>query len=181
MQDHPLKLNIGCGFQKFKGFLNTDKYAICKPDLLLDLNETPWPFGDESFFEIRAYHVFEHLLLWWDAFVECSRILKTNGLLDMRVPDYSSDRGLTYRDHLHVFSHHSFHGIKNYGTGTSAWAKTQTETVPFKLVEYIRVPHEQYRWMRFFPSIFDFCANHLRNFVHEQIFIFQKIDPDREV
>lgn len=172
---HPPLLNLGCGLSKRPGWLNVDLYG--DPDMVMDIDKTPWPFEDESFHRIYASHVFEHLDNWWDAFVECSRVLKAGGELEIRVPDESASMALAYRDHRRVFTKDSFHGIRFYGTGNNAWAKGTMDSVPLVLRRPVyKVPFPEYVWLeRWFPRVFCFLANHARNFVHEQIFIFVKI------
>src|SRR3546814_16823759 len=57
---HGLKLNIGCGFNKLDGYLNVDGFSDCAPDMLWDLESTPWPFDEDAVDEIYANHVLEH-------------------------------------------------------------------------------------------------------------------------
>ena len=47
----------GFGFAKRKDWMNVDLYAICEPDLILDLNKTPWPFETGHFLKIYANDV----------------------------------------------------------------------------------------------------------------------------
>jgi len=58
----PLKrLDLACGSNKADGFIGVD---ICKTDavdVVHDLNQTPWPFEDDSIDEARCSHFFEHL------------------------------------------------------------------------------------------------------------------------
>lgn len=177
-RDHKNALNIGCGFEKMDWAINVDAYEICKPDVVHDLNDIPWPFKDGSMEVIFAHHVMEHLKDWWAAFSECARILKPGGYLEVRVPDASSDSALCYRDHFHVFSMLSFHGIEDsqYRNGSNAWAATVEGVVPMKLIAYHQVPFPKYNWMRIFGLkwLLRFCADHLRNFIWEQRFTFQK-------
>ena len=171
-------LNLGCGFSKHPQCINVDKYDICDPDIVHDLNVFPYPWDDDSVDGIIMFHTLEHLDDWWGAFCECARILKVGGQLEIRVPDESSSSALTYRDHNHVFMVHSFHGIKDRsGWGTNAWAHIEDETVPLEMVSYQRVPFPRYMWMRHWPFLWllNFCAEHLRNFIHEQRFLFTKI------
>ena len=176
-------LNLGCGYSKRVGAINVDKYANCEPDVVHDLNVFPYPWDDDSVDGIVMFHVLEHLGDWWTVILECARILKPGGKLHIRVPDESSTAALTYRDHNHVFSVFSFHGISNYaGFGTNAWAEIENEKVPLMLVQYQREPFGQYKWMQRwgFMWLLEFCATHFRNFIHEQRFDFIKIGDDDE-
>jgi SAM-dependent methyltransferase len=166
------------------GAVNVDAFAICEPDVVWNLNDTPWTWAaDNSFSLVHAHHVIEHLERdkWWNAFKEIGRILMPGGLLDMRVPDASSKTALTYRDHNSVFSIMSFHGIHGTRGFTNAWAAEQeSDRIPLGLVLYQQVPFTKYNWMRHFPWMLRFCAEHMTNFIWEQRFIFQKRQPDRE-
>ncbi len=168
-------LNLGCGFKKFVGWVNVDGYASCSPDVLCDLNKFPYPWEDNSVDRIYMSHVLEHIPDWWSAFNECARILKPGGVFEIRVPDESSSTALTYRDHFHVFSLYSFHGTQGATHGTNAWAVEVQNSVPLKLESYAQVPFRRYMWMiRWAPWLLQFCADHMRNFIHEQVFIFRK-------
>ncbi len=177
-------LNLGCGYVKRAGWINVDKYDICDPDVVHDLNVSPYPWPDNSVDGIVLVHVLEHLDDWWGCIVECGRILKPGAKLWVHVPDESSTMALTYRDHNHVFSHVSFHGTQCCdGWGTNAWAHQENDLVPLELCGHMQVPHDQYLWMMRWPfrGLLRFCADHLRNFIWEQAFTFVKIgDRDEQ-
>jgi 2-polyprenyl-3-methyl-5-hydroxy-6-metoxy-1,4-benzoquinol methylase len=97
-------LLIGCGNSREKfikvngdpnwGTLTTlDFDSRCKPDILHDLNKTPWPIENEVYDEIHAYDVLEHLgtqgdyKVFFDHFYECWRSLKTGGFLCASTPN----------------------------------------------------------------------------------------------
>lgn len=166
-------LNLGCGRDKILGYLNVDAYG--DPDFVWDLNQYPYPWKDNSIDGIEMCHVLEHLDDWWASFNECARILKPGGTLHIRVPDESSRTALSYRDHYHIFSLFSFHGIQGRVAGTNSWAETEENSVPLTIESYERVPHPEYNWMLRFPKLLKFCADHMRNFIHEQKFIFRKV------
>ena len=171
-------MNLGCGFKKKIGFINVDAFDICEPDVVHDLNVFPYPWEDNSIDHIEMFHTLEHLDDWWGSLGECARILKVGGRLDIRVPDESSSSAGTYRDHNHIFSRHSFHGMfERRGWAANAWAATEDETVPLAMVDYRQVPFKQYNWMTYFPFgwLLVFCAKHLRNFIWEQHFYFKKV------
>jgi SAM-dependent methyltransferase len=68
----------------------------CGADIVTDLNYTPWPFPDNSFDQIHAYEVMEHLgqqgdlNSFFDHFYEIWRILKPNGFFVASVPMWNS-------------------------------------------------------------------------------------------
>lgn len=172
--DKPVRLNIGCGFNKLEGFVNVDGFPVCKPDVVHNLNVFPYPWEDNSVDVIIAWHVMEHLQDWWGAFKECVRILKPGGTIEIRVPHPSSDSAVTYRDHLHIIDLRSFDGvISGPQRTTNAWFESQ-EKVPARLVGYQLNAWKRYRWM---PQwLLRWCASHLRNFIWEQRIVFEKVE-----
>ena len=94
---------IGCGNRRVKkltldnnwewGELVTlDHDPNCGADITHDLEELPWPVAADSFDEVHAYEVLEHLGSQGDAksffahFGEIYRVLKPGGLLLATVP-----------------------------------------------------------------------------------------------
>lgn len=56
-----MKLNLGCGRRKMPGWVNVDNAAVFEPDVLIDLEQFPWPWADGTVSEILLQHVLEHL------------------------------------------------------------------------------------------------------------------------
>jgi len=83
-------------------------------DVVWDLNELPWPFEDNSFSELHAYEVLEHLGAQGDAksffahFGEIYRILEPNGYLCGSCPRYDSLWAWSDPSHRRVISEGSF-------------------------------------------------------------------------
>ena len=167
-----MRLNLGCGYSKLDGWVNVDLFEICEPDVIHDLNE-PFPWEDNSIEQIVAIHTMEHLHNWWGAFCECARVLEPGGTVEIRVPHPGSDTALCYRDHLTVINKLSFHGIIDGPINTrNAWFESQ-EKIPVYLVKYEMVPVGKYNWM---PNwLMKWCAEHLRNIIYEQRFLFVKV------
>lgn len=73
-----------------------DNNSDHKPDVLWDLTVHPLPFDDDTFDEIHAYDVLEHLaaqgdyLFFFAEFSEYWRILKPGGIFIASVPHYQS-------------------------------------------------------------------------------------------
>ena len=85
-----------------------------RPDVVWDLNVLPWPFEDNSFDEIHAYEVLEHLGQQGDAesffahFGEVYRILRPLGYLAGSVPRWDSLWALGDPSHRRVINEGSF-------------------------------------------------------------------------
>jgi len=95
------KLNLGCGENKKDGYINLDHNSLVSPDIDHDLNLFPYPFPDNNFDLIEAFHVLEHLDKPFIVMKELHRILKPGGKLIIRVPHFS--RGFTHAEHSHGF------------------------------------------------------------------------------
>lgn len=95
------KLNLGAGENKKAGYINVDFNSLTEPDVCHDLNSLPYPFADETFDIIEAFHVLEHLDKPFLVMKELHRLLKKEGELIIKVPHFS--RGFTHAEHTHGF------------------------------------------------------------------------------
>lgn len=107
-----LKLNLGCADRQFPGFRSVDK--VPPADEIADLADLrisiepngkfrtyfmPWPWGDSSVDEIKAYDIFEHFPDATEitgkihALNESWRVLKKGGHLEMIIPSSSKGAG----------------------------------------------------------------------------------------
>jgi SAM-dependent methyltransferase len=102
------KLNLGCGQDIKKGYINIDFLKYRGVDIIHNLNEYPWPFIDNTFDEIYASHILEHVDDIKRAMEEIKRICKKNAQIIIRVPHFSC--GVSYRDptHKRLFSYFTF-------------------------------------------------------------------------
>lgn len=82
----PLKLNLGCGKVRFKGWVNID--IDHTSDIVLDLRK-PLPFQAESVDFVYNEHFIEHLTFEESSRVlaEIHRCLKKDGVLRVATPD----------------------------------------------------------------------------------------------
>ncbi|MFZ3359319.1 MAG: methyltransferase domain-containing protein [Xanthobacteraceae bacterium] len=56
-----MRLNLGCGNKHMDGWVNIDKVATPAVDQVVDLEQFPWPWPDDSADEVLLFHVLEHL------------------------------------------------------------------------------------------------------------------------
>lgn len=95
-----MKLNLGCGYNKEKGYVNIDNRHECEPDMVIDVTKG-LPFGDDSIEEVRAVDFLEHLERQevMTLIDEIWRILKPNGVFFHRTP--STDGRGAFQDPFH--------------------------------------------------------------------------------
>ncbi len=100
-------LDLGCGRNKFPGSIGVDlNPEATAADVIADLNR-PLPFAADSFDELRAVHVVEHLDDVVRAVAEMHRVTRSGGRIYLATPhysDYSSWCDPTHRWHLNSFS-----------------------------------------------------------------------------
>ena len=141
-----MKLNLGAGSRPKSGFVNLDKKAYKGIQVVHNLDIFPWPLEAESFDEIRAIDVFEHLIYFTEAMDECWRILMPGGLLIIQGPlagsrnhylDPTHRRGFLSNS-LDMFDPSTQRG-QHYAYGEGNWKILQKQeivagkTVQFKL------------------------------------------------
>ena len=84
------RLDIGCGNNKMPGATYLDFDEIANPDILHDLNIFPYPIEDNSFDEIIAKHIIEHLDHPQEFIEELCRVCKPGGTIFIETPHFSS-------------------------------------------------------------------------------------------
>lgn len=102
------KLNIGCGYDKFDGFVNIDIAEEVNPDKVVNV-ENGLPFQDNSFEHIYSEHCLEHVRPHYWKFVlnEIARVAKNECILELRLP-FDQTYKRTNADHYRTFSYKSF-------------------------------------------------------------------------
>lgn len=94
-------LNLGAGNKPIADATNHDRIKHRDQiDVAWDLNELPWPWADESYDQIVAHAVLEHLDIDLVASLdECWRILRPGGKVRLKLPYWNSD--ISHRDPTH--------------------------------------------------------------------------------
>jgi SAM-dependent methyltransferase len=100
-------LDLGCGINKHPGAIGIDRNPATRADITADLDRFPWPLADNSFREVRAIHVIEHVADVLRTMEEIHRVLAPGGRATIVTPhytDFSSFCDPTHRWHLNSFS-----------------------------------------------------------------------------
>jgi predicted SAM-dependent methyltransferase len=104
----PRRLNLGCGQDKRKGYLNVDLSGMYQPDLIADVRDLSMlPPG--HYVEVVAQDVLEHLprTSTQEALEEWNRLLEHRGKLFLRVPSLDGltrlfQRRATFAEHMEL-------------------------------------------------------------------------------
>lgn len=102
------KINLGCGKDHKKGYINIDISSQVKPDKVVDLEKAKLPFKDDSVEEIISNHVLEHINNFVPLMHELHRICKEGAIIKIRVPFYNSPEQYTDPTHVRFFSPFTF-------------------------------------------------------------------------
>lgn len=97
------KLNIGCGVDIKKGWINLDSTRIPGVDIVHDIEKLPLPFGDGECDEILCQDVLEHVE-YIPVLKDLHRILKKSGYLRIRTPHFTSKNNFVDPTHRRMFS-----------------------------------------------------------------------------
>lgn len=93
------KINLGCGKDIRKNYLNVDFESFPGVDKIYNLNKIPYPFKANSFSLVLMRNILEHLNDSYAIMLEIYRISKPNAVVHIRVPHFSSNN--TWEDLQH--------------------------------------------------------------------------------
>ncbi len=102
------KLNLGCGRDIKKDFINVDYKKFDGVDLVYDLNKIPYPFKDNTFDEILLRNILEHLENPLSILKEVRRISKPHAKIFIKAPHFSSNNAWGDIEHKRPFSSQTF-------------------------------------------------------------------------
>jgi SAM-dependent methyltransferase len=111
------KLNLGCGPKPIEGWVNLESTKLPGVDVVWDVNKRPLPFKDNTFAEVEAIFILEHVDDLIGTMEELHRICANGAKLNIRVPSFSNPFFWDDPTHVRPFNYNSF----NYFTSTSAF------------------------------------------------------------
>lgn len=80
------KLNIGSGRDRKEGYVNLDIIKLKEVDVVWDLDRYPYPYKDNTFEEVYADNIMEHLSSIIKPMEEIYRICKNGAIVNIIVP-----------------------------------------------------------------------------------------------
>lgn len=98
------KLNLGCGKDFKKDYINCDIRKDVKPDVVLDLTKK-LPFKENSIDKVYMKHVLEHIPNYDFLIKELYRICKKGAIIHILVPFYTSQNMLPNPHHINYFGY----------------------------------------------------------------------------
>lgn len=101
-------LNVGCGTKYLPEAVNVDINPHAKPDIAHDLNSLPWPLSDNSFDEILAYDIIEHLKDVLATMQEIHRVARDEATVRITVPHFSCSNAYSDPSHVRSFGYFAF-------------------------------------------------------------------------
>ena len=106
------KYNFGCGCRKLDNYINVDVDAACLPDLIINLENVPWPIDSDSVSEAVFDNSLQQMgaanIDFFNLINELYRVCCNGALVKINVPHFRSDK--FYDDPLNVrkITHNTF-------------------------------------------------------------------------
>ncbi len=102
-----VRLNLGCGTNILKNWVNLDIAKLPGVDVVHDITKLPLPFEAGSVDEILCQDVLEHMD-YIPVLKDIHRILKPGGKVTIRVPHFTSKHNFIDPTHKKMFSINTF-------------------------------------------------------------------------
>ncbi|HIJ12048.1 TPA: class I SAM-dependent methyltransferase [Candidatus Woesearchaeota archaeon] len=151
-----MRINLGCGTDYKKGFVNVDNNRYDKADVKWDLNKYPYPFEDNSAKLILCNAVLENLDDFVTTMEEIHRILAPGGKLRFRTAmayTYVDAKDPTHKQHFVPATFKMFlQGFKSQTLTNARFNGKIWVTMPF--LHTIRFPKQLYILNSFINNIF---------------------------
>lgn len=148
------------------GAVNVDISPDVGADVVHDLASIPWPLPSDTFREVQAFDVIEHLDDILRSMEEIHRVCKPGARVHITVPHFSSANAFTDPTHRHQFSCFSFdyfgdaHGLAFYSKARFARRRVEIVFYPSLANKIVRrlanrkpAAYER-RWAWMFPAWF---------------------------
>lgn len=103
-----MKINLGCGKDIRKGFINVDKVKLKGGDIICDIDGNELPFENNVAETIVLNHVLEHISNLEFLLKEIYRISKKGAKIYIRTPYFSHESAFSHYQHIRKFTWTTF-------------------------------------------------------------------------
>jgi len=145
-----MKLDVGCGNKKRRGFVGLDRCRLPNVDVVHDLTMFPWPFEDDSAEEIYVDNVIEHLPDTVATMNELHRIAGRGCRVTMIYPYFRSTGAFGDPTHVRFFNEHMIQYFLRPGTTSRRENRFAFYTDRYWKLTNLRVG--TYPFLRWIPS-----------------------------
>jgi len=101
------RLNLGCGTDIRKGWVNLDSAPLAGVDTVWDIQKLPLPFKDGAFDEILCQDILEHVE-YVEILKDIHRIMEKGAKIIIRVPHFTANTNYIDPTHKKMFSVSTF-------------------------------------------------------------------------
>jgi SAM-dependent methyltransferase len=156
-------LHIGCGRHKIPGAVGLDITPLPGVDVVLDLDKEKLPFEADTFDEVFAHHVLEHLRHLAEVLGELHRVCKPGAVIDILVPYYTCVGAFGDPTHVRFFTYRTLEHFADTGdTERYTWFSTTRFTIDQRHIGFGRL---------FRLLLIEWLANRAPN-IYENFFAF---------
>lgn len=138
-----LRVNLGCGSTKMKGYVNCDSDRRVRPDRLVDITKK-LPFRSNSVFEVYTSHTLEHIekdVLVKRTLPEIWRVCRNGALFKVVVPYMDAQNVLNHKTR---FNEDTF---KNWCKETYDSSDEFPFRFSFELIKYRFSVPKYWKWL----------------------------------
>jgi len=163
------KLNLGSGVVTLKGYMNLDNRKCPGVDVVHDLNKKPYPFKTNTFKEVYASHVLEHLDDLVMVMEQLYRICAHGARLKILVPYFASPNNAIDPTHKRQFNYQTFNffsSVNRYKSGAKGTGRFRI--VKRKIIVFSNAGFMKSKW---YSWPFDVVIN-LFPLVYERLFCY---------
>lgn len=185
-----MKINLGAGRQILDGFINHDITTLDGIDVVHNLNDYPWPWGDSSIDYIFMQDVLEHLEDIVKTMNELHRVLKPGGEVKIRVPYWNSwcaNADPTHKRYFHEYTFHFFDVNSPWFIDRDYYTNSSFEIIDEALIlapgqPYFHIPKIELIYVRnsILKKIVGWWGNHIGNTINDIEVVMRKVSKKSE-
>lgn len=172
------RLHLGCGRDIKPGWINLDCVELPGVDVVADLDncaKAQLPFPDDSFDEVFASHVIEHIRNPLPLMQELYRVCRQGAIATFRTPHGSNDDAFEDPTHFRQYFENSF----AYFAQPTYWRADYGYRGDWQPVEVVRFV-EKSKYGQSTPDQIEWEIRHMRNVVLELKATLRCVKPSRE-